>query len=229
VAIRFTCRVLVVRTESGKLRLKYGYICDPEAVRLITLTGPEMILPPDREFTAEELDRWEREIGCAGYTRSFQVTPADAPLVESKYTIEDEIPKGSVHWRLATFHLDNGESTFVVELTNTWNRQIPRVTLQFTWLNETPQTHPTAPPQMDIRELGGSDNFFRRMAPIGGNDMPPSFAIPFMYDTRALPTLLSRVAALSPERYCVEFLTEGHVFDSIAGAELSTVLDELDG
>jgi hypothetical protein len=228
VAVRFTCRLLIVQTDSGKLRLKYGCLATGEG-RLIALTGPEMILPPDREFTAEELDRWEWEIGCAGYTRNFEVTPADAPLVEAKYTIEDEIPKGSVRWRLATFHMDDGRRTFVVELTNTWDRQVPRITLQFTWLNETPQTHPTAPPQMDIRELGGSDNFFRRMTPIGLDHLPPNYPIPFTYDPRALPTLLSRVAALSPERYCVEFLTEGHVFDRIPGAELSTVLDELDG
>jgi hypothetical protein len=48
--VRVTCRLLVVRTESGKPRVQYGYLGD-DCVRMLTVHGPQMVIPPTGEMT----------------------------------------------------------------------------------------------------------------------------------------------------------------------------------
>lgn len=225
--VRFTCRLLVVPTESGKYRIKYGYLGE-HCSRLLTINGPAMIQPPDNELTAQELDRWEFSLtNGTGYSFAYQQTSVDAPLVEARRTIEDMIPKGSVSWRLLPMQNDNGERTFAVELHNSWHEQIPKISLASCWENETPQEVRGFPAKMAVQDLGGSDMAFSRMTPIGLDSLPINYPIVFLYAMNFLETLQSRIAALSPERYWISLRTEGYEFDRIPGAELAALLDTL--
>lgn len=232
--VRFTCRVSVFRAPSGKFRLRYAPLnimhAPPEEtpVRLLTINGPSMIIPPDAEMTAAELDRWEfatvHETGCS-YT--FEMTPGNAPLVEAHRTIEDLIPKGSVKWQFQELEDRAGRRTFGIVLRSTWRGQIPRFSLATCWENESPQIQPGMPAHLGVRELSGSESVFHRMTPIGMDALPPNIEIPFAYDARSLDSFLSRMASLSPERYWISLLTEGHEFDRIPGPQVSAFLDTL--
>jgi hypothetical protein len=222
--VRYTCRVLVVHTESGKLRVRYGHLSE-DCVRFLTIHGPQMFLPPDREMTDEEFDRWEFETVCGtGFTYSYSaMTPEDAPLVEAKRTYEDTIPKGVVQTELFWFECGPGEQTLGVRVTNGWDHAIPKFSLSNECHYDAPQ--PQQIGQTQALMLGGSESMYQRVEGLSGSELWPRMSVGYALDPTAMQMLRSRVAALSTESYYIALRTDGYEFDRISGEVVGEFLD----
>jgi hypothetical protein len=224
VPVRFTCRLVVVRTKSGKLQVKYGCLGD-EHVRILTVHGPEMLLPPPEEMTPEEFALWEFElVNGTGYYYSLADTALDAPLVEAKRTHEDEIPKGSVKTELFWAHNQAGDRGLGVRVTNGWNKPIPNFSL-------TTECHPgTALPlkvgSVQAWDLGGSESMFHPMRPGIMGTSWPGVTVDYYLDPQAMKMLRSRVAAVSTEGYWIGLRTDGYEFDRIPGEVVGAFVDQ---
>jgi hypothetical protein len=221
--VRYTCRVLVVRTESGKLRVRYGHLSE-ESVRFLTIHGPQMFMPPDREMTEEEFARWEFETVCGtGFTYSYSnSTSLDAPLVEAKRTYEDTIPKGVVQTELAWAENGQGDRVLAVKVRNGWDQAIPKFSLTTECHYDAPQ--PQQMGQTQALMLGGSESMF---LPIGFScpDLYPTMTAGYALDAMVMPMLRSRVASLSTESYYIALRTDGYEFERIPGHVVGEFLD----
>jgi hypothetical protein len=213
--LRFTCRLLVVRTAGGRLKVKYGYLGD-KCERLLVLHGQEMLIPPDHEMTQDEFDRWEQQLAySAGYTSSASKTvQPTAPLVEAKRTYEDEIPVGAVKTELFWAQPSPDSRTLAVRVTNAWGREIPRLSLSCEDRNE------TAGP---VHRAAGREERFKPLKPFMG-DLFPHASAEFLFRSEALPLFLSRTAVLSTEQYWIALRTDGYEFDRIPGEVLEKFL-----
>lgn len=197
--VKFTCRLLVVRTESGKLRVKYGYLGD-DCVRMLTVHGPEMVDPPAGDMTDEEFSRWEFElVAGTGFSYSFSNTPINSALVEATRTYEDQIPKGTVQTELGWAQNEGGERTLAVRITNGWTRPVPKFSLSTECHYDAPQ--PEQIGSVQAQALGGSESMFYPMGPVSGSDLWPQVTVGFFLDPAVMGPLRSRVAALSTESY----------------------------
>lgn len=80
--VQITSRLLLVRTESGKLRLEYGDLDirgRTDFVRLVTINGPSMVEPPAEEMTDEEFKRWRLNLVTdSGFSLVAKATPLTA-------------------------------------------------------------------------------------------------------------------------------------------------------
>jgi len=233
-AVTFTCRLLVVRTDTGKIRIKYGYLGD-DCMHVFVVLGPRIFLPPEEELTDQEFDRLQSDLVSTGFViREGQRTPhgVDAPLVEAKKTYEDEIPRGSVETELFWHRNDAGETTLGVRVTNRWNRTVPVFTPAVHYDNETPQ-----PKSAGVQRVGGDISLFHPLEPLSSvvkvsgvhplhrRDLWPQCSLAFYLDHRAMPELRSYAASLSPERYWIKLRTEGLEFDRIPGDVVGQFLD----
>jgi hypothetical protein len=218
---------MAVRTESGNIRLQYGYLGD-ECERVFVIRGPGMVQPPDREMTEEEFDRWQFEL-TAGTDYSFEHsdTPIDSPLVEVKRTYEDQVPPGSMRAELLWPQNEVGQRTLAVRVTSEWDRPIPKFSLSIDFEHETPQ--PERLGNVPAQSLGGSEAMFRPMRPTVGGGLWPRVPVEYILDPRVLPVLRSRVAALSPERYWISLRTDGYEFDRIDGQTVGAFLERDEG
>lgn len=221
---RFTCRLLLTRTPGGKLRVRYGPLGD-ECVRVLTYHSPEMLIPPEAEMTQEEFERWQYELtmrlGCAEY---FAATPLDAPLVEATRTLEDAIPKGSVKSELTWARRgEDGEVTLAVVIANGWTRPVPDFSLVAAFRYEAPQSEMIG----DIRAqlTGGTDAMFFPAEGGLSKELWPGQKRSYVLDPRALPSIKSRAAALSPESHWLSLRTAGQEFDKVPGAIVAQFLE----
>jgi hypothetical protein len=222
--VRFTCRLLVVRTETGKLRVEYGCLED-ECVQMLTVHGPRMVFPPSQEMTDEEFSRWEFElVAGTGFYYSCGHTPLSAAIVEARRTYDDVIPKGSVRSELSWVQNEAGERTLGVRVANGWFRQIPNFSLATVCRYEAPQ--PVDLGTVPAQALGGSEQMFRRLGASGDGDLWAGMTADFILDPRAMGPLRSRVASLSTECYWIVLLTDGHEFDRIPGEIVGAFLEE---
>jgi hypothetical protein len=222
--IQYTCRVLVVRTESGKLRVRYGHLSE-EHVRFLTIHGPRMFLPPDGEMTDEEFARWEFEtVHNTGFTYSYSPAPLDAPLVEAKRTYEDTIPKGVVRTKLFWGEfLGRRERTLGVRVTNGWNQHIPRFSLSADCHYDAPQ--PVQMGKTQVMMLIDSELMLPITDLVGISDLRPTITVEWFLDPRALPVLRRGVDSLSTESYYIALRTYGYEFDRIPGEVVREFLD----
>ena len=77
-ADRFTTYLFATPTEDGRFRVAFGHILD--GGRMIEVVGPAPVLPPDREFTADELAAWQDElVNRDGYTIRYDLRRAFKP------------------------------------------------------------------------------------------------------------------------------------------------------
>jgi hypothetical protein len=205
---RFTCRLLIVRTASGRIRVRYGCLGD-KCERVLVLHGPEMLIPPDHEMTDKEFELWEYQLAySAGYTsRASRNVSVDSPLVEAKRTYEDEIPVDSVKAVLFWEQPALGGQTLAVRVTNTWAKVIPRFSLSCEDGNET-----VGPG----RGVSNRDERFKPLKPFMG-DLHPLMSAEFVLRPEAFPLFRSRAASLSIEQYWIALLTDGYEFDRIPG------------
>jgi hypothetical protein len=223
--VRFTCRLLVVRTESGKLKVRYGPL-DDECERMLTVHGPEIVIPPAEELTNTEFAEWEaRLVTGTGFHYSFSNTPITAALVEAKRTYEDQIPKGAVEAELFWAESHAGEQMLAVRVTNGWNSTIPKLSLSTECHYDAPQ--PEKVGTIQAAAVGGSESMFHPMgSAMMGDDLWPQTTAGFALDPRVLELLRSRVASLSTESYWIALRTDGQEFDRIPGVVLGSFLDE---
>jgi hypothetical protein len=220
--VRFTCRLLIVPTAGDKYRVQYGPLDDPQG-RLLTVHSPEVVIPPTGEMTHDEVEQWEfKLVSKPGFYGSMENTSVDAPLVEAKRTVEDEIPPGSVRTELFWARNNRGDRTLAVRVTNGWDRPIPRFSLATVADYEAPQ--PWDIRGIDAQMLGGSETFFHPMGPVVGPDFWPGRTAEFALDTRVLPSVRSRAAALSPESHRISLRTDGYEFDRIGGGRVAEFL-----
>jgi hypothetical protein len=222
--VRFTCRLIVVRADRGKLRVKYGPLSD-DFVRLLTLHGPEMIIPPDREMTEQELSEWEfRLVTGTGFYGSMQTTPEDAPLVEAKRTYEDQIPKGSVSTELFWADIEGGIRMLAVRVTNGWKRPVPTFSISADYRYDAPQPEQVGHTQAHV--LSDSERMFRPLGVSFQGELWPRMTAEFALDPTALNCLQSRAASMSAETYWFALRTDGQEFDRIPGQVVGAFLDE---
>src|SRR5690349_4609611 len=88
---------------------------------LLVIDGLEVVIPPPGGMTEEELRRWQDEaLFRRGFTWRLESTPADGPLVEAWWTIEDEIPLGAVQTELRWHQVPGGGRVLGVRLTSGW-------------------------------------------------------------------------------------------------------------
>jgi len=221
--VKFICRLLVVRTESGKLRVQYGYLGD-DCVRMLTVHGPQMVIPPSGEMTDEEFSRWEFElVAGTGFYYSLSNTPISSALVEATRTYEEHITKGTVQAELAWVQNEGGERTLAVRVTNGWTRPVPRFSLSTECHYDAPQ--PEQIGSVQAHALGGSESMFHPMGPILGDDLWTRVTVGFYLDPAMMVPLRSRVAALSTESYWIALRTDGQEFDRIPGEVLGAFLE----
>ncbi|MBA4192589.1 MAG: hypothetical protein C0467_31865 [Planctomycetaceae bacterium] len=90
-------RLLVLRTDSDRLRVLYGPLDyrnreDFNFERLLTVVGPAAVEPPSQEMTREEFNRWRFNLVCdTGYSLVGEATKLTAPLVEEIEVGEIEV------------------------------------------------------------------------------------------------------------------------------------------
>lgn len=224
-AVHFTCRLIVVRTNSGKFRVVYGPLDD--AFQVFTFTGPSWVRPPEEEMTEAEIECWRSAMTKGtSFSFSFENTPADAPLVQAKRTYEDEIPKGSVKWELSWMQFGD-DKTIAVELRNEWDRAIPNISLSNVWQAQTPQPMKTGREGVEVAQVGGSESMYAAVRPPAGGpfDLYPGSPAVFALDPRAMPFLKSRAASLSPEYHWIALCTDGHEFDRLPGSDVAGFLE----
>lgn len=235
-AVTFTCRLLLVRTESGKLKLKYGHL-DEDCVRPVILKGPDVIIPPTQEMTEQEYNLWEYQRVKAGFGIGYENTSPDDPLVVTKRTYEDVIPKGSIRTELYWVNLPDGRQTLGVRVTNGWNRMVPNFSLANSYQNNAPQPDRTGNDAKNrgsssnsmvfaAMALGGSEAAYQRVGMTKDGDLAPQKTVEFTLDPRSVASFRSRTAALSPENYWISLLTDGREFDRIPGKIVGAFLDE---
>jgi len=222
--LRYTCRLLVVRSESGKLKVRYGWLGE-DFERLLVIHGPGMIFPPEEEMTDEEFRRWELQTANGtGYTYSVSNTPEDAPLVEAKKTYEDEIPLGSVRPELLWAENESGERTLAVRVTSEWDRLIPQFSLATDCTYDAPQPEKVGDVQTHV--MGESGRVFHPMDSGQGGDLWPGVPMGYYLDLRMLSKLRSRAASLSTESHWISLRTDGYEFDRIPGEMVAAFLDK---
>jgi hypothetical protein len=228
---RYTTYLNATPSGEGTFRISFGHMLDLQGGgKLLGFVGPAPVLPPDREFTAAELDKWQFDMVCeTGYSipgeRAFN-TKQPFPIIEVMKTIEETIPKGSV---AAAFewvqHPRSGEQTFAVTVTNKWN-EIPAFTLAVGFEYEAHQPHPTAPPEWGVEAIGGSDSCFEMVGPpIGLDSLMFSIPATFVFDPAFLPDARSRAVAMSTESQWISLRTNGYEFDRIDGKVLAEFLE----
>lgn len=129
-AVQFICRLLVLRSPDNKFRVKYDWL-GSDFFRLLTVTGPRVVIPPEGTMTGEEYQRWEFElVNNTGSSLSFSLdNSVDAPLVGVQRTIEDLIPSGKVATELIWYDDGAGGKTLAVAVKNDWNEEIPKFAL----------------------------------------------------------------------------------------------------
>jgi hypothetical protein len=214
---------LVVRTESGKFRVKYGPLADA-STGVITVHGPGMVLPPDTDMTQEELSRWHFElVNETGYYYSIENAPVTDAVVEATRTYEDEIPRGSVRAELFWAQINAGDRTLAVRVTNGWSRQIPKFSLSTDCHYDAPQ--PVEVGAVQGQWLGGSESMFHPIGFKTGGNFWPGLTLEFALDPMVMGPLRSRVAALSTESYWIALRTAGHEFDRIPGERVGAFVE----
>lgn len=226
---RYTTYLIVVPTSTGKLRLQYGHPLDAPHGRTVLLTGPEPVLPPDREFTEEELKDWRNQkIFEAGFSLSGgrPMNPKKhCPIIEVLKTIEEQIPKGSIEWAFAWLKVPGyDDELLTIRVVNRWNLPIPDFSMATAY--EAEQTDPSMPAEWGAVQTGGSDSAFRLIGPpIGLGSLYPTIPAVYALDPPFLSRARSRVDVLSPEDNWIELRTAGYEFDRIPSNALAAFLD----
>jgi hypothetical protein len=224
--VRFTCRLIAVRTESGNLRVEYGPLGDGT---MLVVFGQSrcMILPPEGELTDEEYERWKHVTAAENQASIVhESTPLNAPLVEAKRTYEDVIPPGSVRAVLRWARDQAGQQTLAVEVTNEWERPIQGFFLATVCNYPQPQPMKTGNSGIDFQVFSGTETMFTPMGRILGPDLYPRTPTGFALNPQVLPILRSRAASLSPEYHWIALLTDGYEFDRISGTMIAGFLDQ---
>jgi hypothetical protein len=224
-AVRFTCRLVVVRTPSGNLRVRYAHLGSAGAERILTVVGPVMVTPPAGDMTDAEFERWECQLVCDTGSRyvSDLATVDPSYLVEARHTIEDEIPAGSVRWKLYWAQDPSDARTLGVALVNQWNCPIPNFSLSADRRPESPQPESDVPPDWGLGGAGDGPRAFRRLTS-GGPDLDPRVGALFASEPSLLPDVRRWAAGLSPEGHWITLRTDGYEFDRIPGARVAAFL-----
>jgi hypothetical protein len=230
--IRYTTRLIAVRTEAGSLRVLCAAPVDVHhrqaCERFVTFEGPRVVQPPAGELSDAEFNRWQYGVA---EEPGFRLVPPDpdlnlltAPLVEWRLTVEDLVPAGAVTWSLAWVRNPDGVRTVGVACSSSWNRTIPNFSLAAVWEAQEPQPVPDAPPELDLRLRGESYHAFTRVS-VGGPALNPGLPGVFAFDPSWLPEWRSAAASLSPEHHWVALETDGHEFARIPGAAVAGFFD----
>lgn len=223
--VRFTCRLLLIRTASETFRVEYGHL-GSDCTEILQFTGPHVIMPPTQELTEEQLDEWRQTIAEQGFNWFIEGVSENAPLVEAKRTYEDIIPKGSVKAELdIARNNETGQVTLAVRLKNQWRGKIPNVSVTTDHVAESPDMLNLG--GITSEAVGGSET----MLPMPGNlgkDLLPDRVYGFYLDPRFFEILKTRAVAFSPESHWITLRTDGHEFDRIPGKQVATFLMNVD-
>ncbi len=232
--VRYTSRLIVVDTPSCKVQVKYGYLgnCRRQTGRggrsIFVFEGDSIVVPPTEEMTEAETFQWERSLvetmGFASIRRSS--IDLNAPLVEAKKTIEDEIPKGSVEYKLLCTRRAEGEMLIGVELSNKWKHHIPNISVNSVWEAQSPQPMEPTGSGIVAMMVGASESAFRREPDGDHASLAPKIPALFASDQQATREMRSRAVALSPEHHWLALCTDGYEFDRIPGAIVAGFFDQ---
>jgi hypothetical protein len=203
--------------------LKFGYLGD-DCEHRITVTGPDVVVPPGMEMSDAELSKWEFDLTCGtGYSLGWEKTPLDAPLVEARKTFEDEIPKGTVKTELFWARTNDDQEMLACRVISGWHMPIPKFSLTADYRFDVPQ--PTAGIAKG-RYAGGSDSFCLPRDSVYGEDLYPRVTVEYYLPPMAISGLKSRAASMSPETHWIALRTADQEFDRISGGSVAEFLEQ---
>jgi hypothetical protein len=219
--VRFTCRLMAYRRPDGNTHVRYAPLDDEDGMPLVFEGGSEVLLAPTNSMTPEEFERWQFwACSSAGYSQTFDESPAGKALVEVRRTVEDEIPDGCVSADLEWEDGQSGEKVLTVKVTNGWFRPIPKLSLSV--CHQGSQHYQIG--SIPVEESGGSMRL-QSQTFLPDNTIYPGYVARFALPSLFLDSLRSQAAVMSPDDHWLALETDGREFFRVGGAELATFLE----
>jgi hypothetical protein len=208
-AKRFICRLFLVTEKDGRIRVVYHDPGDEFIVRPVDLIGPAPLELPDGPQTQEEHDAWLFSVlrPNGRYTMRISASRAlDLPPIEEEVVPDAEGVE--VEAELEPHRRGGQRTTVLVRVRNKGGVPVRDLSVHWVFENETAQ--PRKAGGVVAMEVGGSVSLLRSDQFPG--TLPVGMSTPFLLDERTLNSVLSQVAALSPERYGISIRSgEGEV------------------
>lgn len=223
---RYTCHLYFVDLPDGRIKVTYDDPGRHFIARPVDLIGSEPLTAPDEPQTQEEHDEWLFGMLSpnGSYTMRISSRAMDLPPIEEE-DVPDDLPEGSlVRVRMEAYQRPRRPKTLLVVVQNTGNVPVPKLSVHWTFSNETPQ--PVQLGSIPAAGLGGSLRLETPSAFKG--TLRPGQEISFLLGETFLQSMLGQIAALSPERYGIVVVSGELEVGRIEGNKVGDFLEKLD-
>jgi hypothetical protein len=225
-AKRFITRLFHTIMPDGSMVVCWADEIPAGATRgiLFEHTGPRALTPPGA-MTQQEYALWQWSLQEEGFRTG---TKAAMPLtrVEEFETLDEEdYERMAVRVAVEAVPVEDSDAkTLHARVENCGEVPIPQLEVWWSCDYESPQ--PVEGLKVKATCVGGSLSFARESG--ADDELAPWNSCDYQLDPRAIPSLKSQVAALSPERYRIRITSGGHEIERLDGDDISAALEALD-
>ena len=186
------------------------------------IVGPAPVQLPDRPLTRAAFDAWEARHAGDGYFLRYCTRACGLAPIQGEDIPDPATDGAAVDVEVWPQQLPDDRKGVVVAVKNVGPVALPRLEVFWDSRNETPQPVEGTAVRMEAMGMGIG------LAPEQGfgGTLAPGQQARFLLDEGFARSILSQIAALSPERYSLVVKSMEVVIRRVPGADLGDVIEE---